>query len=82
MPTVFGCVNAAEGIEGALNSHIEQTPILPAYATFGGGYFAAIAHGGRKAAWLDQEGNAWAVFGERVLSSSAETWRRASVSSR
>src|SRR5688500_19358637 len=68
MPMVFGCVDGARELEGG-NDHIEPTLGTPSRAAFEGGHFTAVAHYGRKAAWRDPAGNAWAVFGERGLSS-------------
>ena len=69
MPLLFGCVSGPDGadvrFQPQLRTHDGNLPRI----TFGDGWFTATCHGERAATWLDSEGNAWAVFGERMLSS-------------
>ena len=71
MPLMFGCVNGTDESEGRLGDYIASAHADTTRTTFPGGWFAASAHGGRTATWIDESGTAWAVFGERRLSATA-----------
>jgi hypothetical protein len=68
LPLLFGCVNGAEENDERFRAHSAAAQGDTTRTTFPGGWFAASAHGGRRATWTDQRGLAWAVLGERGLS--------------
>lgn len=68
MPVMFGCVNGPEGTDNRLRSRLDLTHGRLSWTTIAGGWFAASTHGDRRATWTDEKGDAWTVYGERVLS--------------
>jgi hypothetical protein len=71
MPRLFGCLNGPDDASLRFTAQVGIRHADLTRTTFAEGWFAAATHGGRHATWIDHDGNAWAVFGERMLAPEA-----------